>query len=73
MKRTEVNRSELRFPNSEVTLNISTEFNSKHGLKCVLDLKNLGQHDHKVFEEALTKRISDEVKKLVLKQIVERR
>ena len=74
MKRTEVNKSALSFPNSELSLDINTEFDkSSNRLKYVFLVKNLQSDRQKELENKITERISKEIKKLALKQIIEER
>lgn len=74
IKRTEVNKSALSFPNSELSLDINTEFDkSSNRLKYVFLVKNLQSDRQKELENKITERISKEIKKLALKQIIEER
>ena len=74
MKRTEINKSALAFPNSSLSLDINTEFDLKsNNLKYIFLVKNVKKEKHKDFENKLTDHISKEVRKMALRQIIEER
>ena len=74
MKRTDVNKSAMAFPNSSLLLDITTEFDHEsNNLKYVFMIKNVEKENHRELEGKLTNKISDEVKKFALKQIIDDR
>lgn len=74
MKRTEVNKSALAFPNSPLSLDITSEFDpDSNNLKYVFMIKNVEKESHRELEGKITEQISNEVKKLALKQIIDDR
>ena len=69
------NKIEYNFPNSDITLDITTTSNKKNNcVKYVLEIKNLHDEDnYQFFEEHLTSKIRDEVKNLALKKLIDER
>ena len=74
MRRTEINKSALAFPNSDLKLDIQASFDKKvRQMKYVFNVTNINEDDTKELEAKLTTNISNQIKNLALKKIIEDR
>lgn len=74
MKRTEVNKSALAFPNSNMKLDITASFDKQSNeLKYTFNVSNLEDIYRKGLEDRLTHNIEKEIKNFALNKIIEER